>query len=97
MQCIALAKENKSSCFFSDATQATLKVSIFALYDLPELYQDQALQRPVRIAVLLPISEAGKELVDFYETVCRNRGWIVKKFGDRQEALDWLLGEKTRT
>jgi hypothetical protein len=97
VQCIALAKETNSNRFLSDATQVTLKVSITALYDLPELYQDQGLRRPVFIAVLPPTSEAGKELVDFYKTVCHNRGWTVRIFGERQEALDWLLGDETRT
>jgi hypothetical protein len=92
-----LAKETNSNRFLSDATQATLKVSIRELYDLPELYKDQDLRPPVLIAVLPPTSEAGKGLVDFYETVCLNRGWTVRIFGERQEALDWLLGDETRT
>jgi hypothetical protein len=97
MQAIALAKETNSIRFLTDATQATLTMSLFGLYDLPELYEDQDLQRPVFIAVLPPASEAGKGLVDFYETVCLNRGWTVRIFGQRQEALDWLLGDKTKT
>jgi hypothetical protein len=97
LQCIALAKETNSNRFLTDATQANLKVSVLGLYDLPELYQDHDLRRPVFIAVLTPTSEAGKRLIDFYETVCLNRGWTVGIFGERQEALDWLLGDETRT
>jgi hypothetical protein len=97
VQCIALAKETNSNRFLTDATQATLNVSITALFVLPEIYEDQGLRRPVFIAVLAPTSEAGKGLVDFYETVCHNRGWRVRIFGERQEALDWLLGDETRT
>jgi hypothetical protein len=97
LQCTALAKETNSTRFLTDATQATLNVSILALYDLPKLYQDQDLRRPVLIAVLPPTSEAGKGRVDFYETVCLNKGWTVRIFGERQEALDWLLGNETRT
>jgi hypothetical protein len=96
-QCIALAKETNSTRFLTDATAATLKVSISKLFHLPEFYQDQGLQRPVRIVVLPPTSNTGKELVDFYETVCLNRGWTVKIIGERQEALDWLLGEENLT
>jgi hypothetical protein len=90
-QCIALAKENNSNLFLSDTSQAILAVSITALFDLPELHRNGGLQRPVRIAVLSPTSKSGKELVDFYETVCMNRGWGGKVFRERQEALDWLL------
>jgi hypothetical protein len=96
-QSIALAKETNSTRFLTDATQVTLKVSMPSLYDLPEFYQDQGLSRPVLIAVLPPTSEAGKRLVDFYETVCLNRGWTVGIFGERQEALDWLLKDETKT
>jgi hypothetical protein len=96
-QSIALAMKNKANRFLSDATAATIKVSISDLYNLPEFYQDQGLRRPVLIAVLSPTSEAGKKLVDFYETVCLNRGWTVKIFDERQEALDWLMGDESRT
>jgi hypothetical protein len=97
VQCIALAKETNSNRFLTDATQATLKVSIFKLYGLPELYDVQNLRRPVRIAVLQPTSETGMRLVNFYETVCSNRGWTVRMFVERQEALEWLVDDETRT
>ena len=90
-QSIALAKETNSTRFLTDAAEATLKVSIPAVYGLPDFYEDQGLQRPVLIAVLAPTLQAGKGFVDFYETVCLNRGWTVKIFGERQEALNWLL------
>ena len=89
-QCLALAKENETTRFFTDASAATLTMSVFDLHDLPQLYQDRGLQRPVRIAILPPSSERGRKLVDFYETTCANRGWAVKVFTERQEALDWL-------
>jgi hypothetical protein len=92
-QCIALAKENESTRILSDARQATLEMSVVDLYGLPEFYGDQGLQRSVRIAVLPPTSEAGKDLVDFYETVSLNRGWTVGIFEERQEALDWLFND----
>ena len=96
-QCIALAKETNPTGILTDATQATLKVSMAALFDLPEFYAVQGLRRSVRIAILPPTSDAENRLVDFYETVCLNRGWTVRTFTERQEALDWLLGEETRT
>jgi hypothetical protein len=95
-QCIALAKENESTRIITDAKQATLEMSVIDLYSLPEFYGDQDLQRSVRIAVLPPTSEAGKDLVDFYETVSLNRGWTVGVFEERQEALDWLLDDGTK-
>jgi hypothetical protein len=95
-QCIALAKENESTRIITDAKQATLEMSVVDLYGLPKFYDDQDLQRSVRIAVLPPTSEAGAELVDFYETVSLNRGWTVSIFEERQEALDWLLDDGTR-
>ena len=95
-QCIALAKDNESTRIITDAKQATLEMSVIDLYSLPEFYGDQDLQRSVRIAVLPPTSEAGKDLVDFYETVSLNRGWTVGVFEERQEALDWLLDDGTR-
>ena len=33
------------------------------------------------------IEEAAK----FYEDICVNRGWLVKVFQTKQEALDWFV------
>jgi hypothetical protein len=93
VRCMDLAQERNTTLFLTDATRATLKVSVVDLYDLPGLYEKYGLERPVRIAVLEPTSEAGKGLVDFYETVCVNRGWHSKVFTTRQEAVDWLLAQ----
>jgi len=94
VQSIALARENGTNLYLSDATQATFRVAIASVFDLPAVHDDHKLARPVRIAVLPPASEEGKEVVKFYETVCVNRGWSVKLFSDRNEALEWLLQSK---
>ena len=52
------------------------------------------------VFVLRPLLQSGRQIllsrgqiledVQFYVTVCRNKGWLVEAFTDEQEAIDWL-------
>ncbi len=44
-----------------------------------------------KIAITTPESPTARRQVYFYETVCINRGWRVKEFEERKEAIEWLL------
>jgi hypothetical protein len=94
-QCIALAKENNSNLFLSDASNAIIKTSIINALSLEDIHVKEKLKRNSRIALIRPVSKESNEFVSFYETACINRGWDVKIFTDRQSALDWLIKEKT--
>jgi hypothetical protein len=43
-----------------------------------------------REAILLSAHAAAAEEMEFFETVCRNRGLDVRVFRERDEALAWL-------
>lgn len=90
IQAAALAEANDCTLFLSNFSEATINFSIIDVFDLPKLQEEQGLQRNIRVAVLPPTSTSGKEMADFYETVCYNRGWNSKVFSGRQEALNWL-------
>ena len=45
------------------------------------------------MAVLLAADPEAQEAAQFYQLACTNRGWPVKLFTDRQNAVDWLLGK----
>lgn len=66
------------------------------LYELPEKqYVSEGLSHRVHIAVVVPITSAAKQAARFYETVCVNRGWLVRSFPGRDEAIEWLAGQSS--
>ena len=88
---IALEKEKGLNWFIIDATEMKLTASLIDVYDLPtKQYLEESADRFGRVAVLLPSCSKTREAVHFYETVCKNRGWMVQAFSNRQEAVDWL-------
>ena len=82
--------------FLVDATKMKMATSIMAVYDLPaKQYIEEKADRQGCVAVLLPEDTIAKEAVEFYETVCRNRGWMVQVFSERQAAIDYLNRSRT--
>lgn len=73
-----------------DCHDAHFDVPTVSVYQLPELYDQMGVSRQVRCAVVLPKDGYKKELFDFYEDVCRNRGYFVQLFPERSAALAWL-------
>ena len=86
-----LARTNNTNLFLIDDSELEDAGSVVDLYNLPTLYEEQGLERGSKGAVVLPTANAKvAEDARFHETVCLNRGWQVKVFTDRQEAIDWL-------
>ena len=46
--------------------------------------------RTLREAIVVPGSTLAAPDVQFYEDACRNRGWNVRLFPDRESAMAWL-------
>ena len=73
-----------------DATDQEETGTILDLYQLPDLYERAGLDRKTRLALLPPTRPELRELAMFYETVCVNRGWLVRLFTTREQAIEWL-------
>lgn len=69
---------------------AHFNVPTVAVYQLPELYDAKGLSRKVRAAVVTPQDGYHLEIFEFYEDVCRNRGYFVQLFGEADAAREWL-------
>jgi hypothetical protein len=76
-----------------DCHDAHFNVPTVAVYQLPELYDAKGLSRQVRAAVVKPQDGYHLEIFEFYEDVCRNRGYFVQLFDDIAEARQWLHEE----
>lgn len=89
---IAVATEVECSNTLIDATY--LECGSSTTYDVFEIvsteYPRAGSRNDWRIAITIPKSEKAHRQVDFYENACVNRGWKVKKFATREEAIDWL-------
>lgn len=91
--CASLQKQTGAMAFLIDANAWDAGGPLVELYDIvSKQYGDLALDRRTRIAVLQPATASGQEAARFYETLCRNRGWIAQVCRDRAGAVAWLLG-----
>ena len=90
---IALINERGVLDVLLDATTIDLRASLVDVYNLPaEDYEAEKLDRRACVGLVLPESKKGREFAEFYETACSNRGWNVRSFSSRDEAINWLKG-----
>ena len=77
--------------FIGDSVSGVTK----RLFEFPDLYAALDADRTSRGALVLPHPSRTGEVNDalFFENVCRNRGWNVRTFPGREEALAWLRDE----
>lgn len=87
---LELSAERDINRFLVDASAASSFISLFSLYQLPELYSSLEFSRSSRIAVLSSRTQRGKDRARFFVNVCVNRGWQARLFYHRSEALEWL-------
>lgn len=90
-QAVALAQANDCIFFLSDYSEAETNFSFADVFELPAIQAEADLDRCAQIALVAPVSSAGRALAEFYETVCFNRGWSARVFKDREAALAWLI------
>jgi hypothetical protein len=88
----SLSHKHQTNLFLADCTEMAGGHSITDLYFLISAYEAAGLQYGSKEALLLPKLKSPAEEVKFYEVACSNRGFIVKIFIGRHEALQWLRG-----
>ena len=88
---VSLGLENKCREFLVDAVEVKFDGSLFDIFELPErVYKANNVDRRSCISLILPRDPKSIESARFYQTVCRNRGWMVSTFPDRSSAVAWL-------
>ncbi|MEJ2641249.1 MAG: hypothetical protein P8010_16915 [Desulfosarcinaceae bacterium] len=93
LETIALAKKHNTHRILIDDSKLKSTVSTLEIYEMPGLYEAADANRRSKWALILPPEGSIREDVNFYVTLCLNRGWFVKAFEDRRTAIDWLLGD----
>ena len=87
---IALVRKLRLSRGLVDASEQEKTGSMVDLIELPQQYSSEGLSRETRIALPIPAKKELHGIADFYETVCVNRGWQVRTFATRKQAITWL-------
>ena len=87
---IAIHLEKNVNEVLIDTTELESFANFFDVYDRPKHYAEANVSRSLRVAVVSPRSTRAQEFIRFYDNVCNNRGWTVKQFQSRDEAVEWL-------
>jgi hypothetical protein len=88
-----LAQQTDCFRFFTDYRDATIHLSTFDMYDLPQMLSDIALPQHLDVQRFKRAVVVGKDFTDqeFSEAVMHNRGHRVRFFADTDEAMQWLM------
>jgi hypothetical protein len=87
---IQLAKDSGIYRFFTDLSTMTRGPTPGELIQVIDAFEHLGLPRTLREALVVPPGSMTATDVRFYEDACRNRGWNMRVFPDRAQALVWL-------
>jgi len=87
---VGLVAERQLTRVVLDCFAAQMDVPILDVYKLPDLYSARGVPRQIRAAVILPREGYRRDIYEFYEDVCRKRGYFVKLFEREAEAWSWV-------
>lgn len=90
---LVAAKEFNIELFLSDCRQfiPERENNIMNSYELSKFYSEVSPNVLYHEAIISPPDEEIKAGLKFFETASVNRGFFVKVFTDKDEALSWLL------
>ncbi|MCP3921663.1 MAG: hypothetical protein GY714_03665 [Desulfobacterales bacterium] len=93
-KCIAMTNEKGVPGILIDSFRLELAPSIADLYSLPaEQFVQEDLSHKVLFALIIPESPKLIDYAEFYKTICNNRGWVVKLFETRKDAIELLINQ----
>lgn len=82
--------ENRTTLILSDCREMKGGHTLFDLFGLIEELGKADMLRSIKEAVLISVNAETVANIEFWETACRNRGFNVRIFDNREEALKWL-------
>ena len=83
-----IKKKNCRRCLVDNQEIKSQNIGTLDIHSIPKLYDELGFPRDLRLAEVTLKNYA--EDFGFFETVCRNRGYMVSVFFDVASALQWL-------
>ena len=81
--------------FLTEWADATSTLSTSEIFGIPGEWDKAKISRRSVLALVVPKDGPQWEDAVFYETVCQNRGWRVRVFTQRDDAIEWLEKQDT--
>ena len=83
-----IKKKNCRRCLVDNRKITSQNIGTFDIHSIPELFAKLDFPRDLHLAEVT-LKEYAQDF-QFFETVCRNRGYTVSVFFDVESALQWL-------
>ena len=87
---VGVAARARVTRIMMDCSKAKFDIPIVDVYQVPDIYSSRGISHEARGAVLMPKGGVDRQMYEFYQDVCRNRGYFVQLFEDEAEAWEWL-------
>jgi len=90
-QSITTMSETGINKILIDMRGIKLDTSLMDIHDMPDKqYEQEGLDSDSRIAMIYAGTAIENELIDYFASVSRNRGWKVSTFSEHSDAIKWL-------
>ncbi len=94
-EAMELGRIHHTHLYFADCANLVVQANIVEVFDFfPGIYEKSNVPKTVKLACLISEDAATAKEMVFYETICRNRGWQIRLFKDRNAAMQWLHGQQ---
>jgi len=67
--------------------------SLFDLYEKINVLNEMGLDKNIREALIMPEEQLQQDKIEFWELALGNKGFTVRAFYSRKDAIDWLAGQ----
>ncbi len=76
--------------FLSEWIDSSSTLTTTEIYAIPGEWEDAEANRGSVLALVVPDNPKSLQDAKFYENTCVNRGWRVRVFTQRNDAIEWL-------
>lgn len=82
--------EKKCLLVLTDLRDMIVTPSILNVYDSINMFEKMGIDKKTSEALIMPENKFAADNIKFYETACQNRGYNVKIFYNKEDAVKWL-------
>ena len=82
--------EKKCLLVLTDLRDMVVTPSILNVYDSINLFEKMGIDKKTCEALIMPENKFAADNIKFYEIACQNRGYNVKIFYNKEDAINWL-------